>query len=170
MFYNKKNISLIVFVVLCIVSFLPEILMAEENKVLYPMRKQFEKGDLLVWKQGFMDKEGNIVIEPAFSKVNYFKNGVALVGEQGDWGYMDKNGKTIIEIQYRWATDFSEDLAQVLIITEEKGEKVMETAFIDKKGERAINKKFDFNSDYEALFKNGITCIAKDNKWGLINK
>jgi hypothetical protein len=170
MFCNKKNISLIVLTALYIISFLPEICLAEENEALYPIRKQFEKKDLLVWKQGYMNKQGQVLIEPAFSKVNYFKDGVALVGEQGDWGYIDKNGKIIIEIQYRWATDFSEDLAQVLIRSKENGKTVLQTTFIDKKGDIAINKKFDFNSDVESLFKDGITCIAKDNKWGFINK
>lgn len=170
MFGNKKRMRVFIFVVLYLVSFLPEISLAEENEVLYPIRKQFERESLLVWKQGFMNKQGQVVIEPAFSRVNYFNDGVALVGEQGDWGYIDKNGKIIIEIQYRWATDFSEGLAQVLIMPEENGKKVMKTTFIDKKGNEAISKKFDFNSSYESLFKDGITCVAQDSKWGFIDK
>jgi len=170
MFGNKKRMCVFIFVVLYLVSFLPEISLAEENEVLYPIRKQFERESLLVWKQGFMNKQGRVVIEPTFSKVNYFNDGVALVGEQGDWGYIDKNGKIIIKIQYRWATDFSEGLAQVLIMPEENGKKVMKTTFIDKKGNEAISKKFDFNSSYESLFKDGITCVAQDSKWGFIDK
>ncbi|MEJ2568854.1 MAG: WG repeat-containing protein [candidate division WOR-3 bacterium] len=129
MFNNKENIRLIIFVALYIISFLPEISLANENEILYPIRKQFEKEALLVWKQGFMNKQGQVVIEPTFSKVNYFKDGVALVGEQGDWGYIDKKGKIIIEIQYIWATDFSEDLAQVLIRSKENGKMVLQTTF-----------------------------------------
>ena len=170
MISNKKTKCLSMFVVLFLLSFLPEISSAEENEMLYPIRKKFESELGFTWKQGFMNRQGKVVIEPVFSKVNYFNDGVALVGEQGDWGYIDKNGKTIIEIQYRWATDFQDGLAQVMVRVEENGKKTMKTTFIDKKGNEALSKKFDFNSSYESLFKDGITCIAKDGKWGFIDK
>lgn len=170
MLSNKKTMHVLIFVVLHMVSFLPEISLAEENEILYPIRKQFERESLLVWKQGFMNKQGQVVIEPTFSKVNYFNDGVALVGDQGDWGYIARNGNTIIEPQFRWATDFQEGLAQVLIMTEENGKNIMKTTFIDQKGNEAMSEQFDFNSMSESLFKDGITFIAKGSKWGFINK
>jgi len=170
MFRNNKSKYLNVCVILFLFSFLPEVSLAGESEVLYPMRKKFKSELGYTWKQGFMNRQGQVVIEPIFSKVNYFNEGLALVAEEGDWGYIDKKGKVIIKLQYGWATDFSEELAQVSIATEENGEKTTKTTFIDKKSNEAMDEKFDFNSRSESLFKNGIACIAQNRKWGFINK
>lgn len=142
----------------------------EESEVLYPVRTSFKMKHGLKWKFGFMNRAGKTVIEAQFSKVNYFKEGAARVAIAGDWGYIDKNGEYIVEPSYGWAQDFSDGLAQVMIRSENNGETVLKTGFIDQTGKLAIKASFDFNSRKSAYFKDGLAPVARDGQWGFINK
>lgn len=64
-------------------------------------------------KVGFMDKSGNIVIEPKYDDVFPFSEGRAPVELKGKWGYIDKKGSVIVPIQYDIGHMFSEGLASV---------------------------------------------------------
>lgn len=46
-------------------------------------------------KGGFIDKQGNIVIEPVFDRVSSFRNGLAWVDIDDKRGYIDRTGKYI---------------------------------------------------------------------------
>ncbi len=85
-------------------------------------------------KSGYIDKKGNIVIQPQFSgfTVRKFKEGLAAVQMEyeGKWGYLDKNGNLAIESKFFSAGDFIDGLA--LVNFEGK------FGYIDKSGEFAI--------------------------------
>ena len=71
---------------------------------------------------GFIDRQGNWVIRPAFACAAPFSEGLALVGvrdEQGHWlyGYIDKTGATVIKPQFSEARSFVGKLASVTIGT-----------------------------------------------------
>ena len=51
-------------------------------------------------KQGFIDKQGNVIIPPIYDWVGYFKNGLALVVKDKKCGYIDKTGNEIRIISY----------------------------------------------------------------------
>ncbi len=42
---------------------------AKEGEPLFPIQKKFKVKKAHIWKQGFMDRSGKIVIEPQFSRV-----------------------------------------------------------------------------------------------------
>jgi uncharacterized protein YdhG (YjbR/CyaY superfamily) len=79
----------------------------------------------------YVNRKGEIVINPQFKQAALFHDGLALVLTSGDnpqWGYIDEAGKFVINAQYKEATSFSEGLAWVV-------EKDKAPAAIDTKGE-----------------------------------
>lgn len=73
-------------------------------------------------------------------------------------GYIDKNGKVIIQPKYKNGFDFSEELAPVRL----NGK----YGFIDKEERFVIQPKYDFATS----FYNGIACVYLDGKPSFINK
>src|SRR3954447_19635752 len=74
-------------------------------------------------KWGYIDRSGNIVVEPAFAAAGHFVDGLAMVNSGGQpgmhgltggqWGYLDEDGRIAIPMQFDGASDFSEGLAAV---------------------------------------------------------
>ena len=50
-----------------------------------------------------------------FDEVFDFSEGFGNVKKDGEWGYIDKKGKVVIEPQFDDASDFSEGFAKVKI-------------------------------------------------------
>ena len=64
-------------------------------------------------KIGFIDKSGNIVIEPKFDSTNIFSNGLAAVKIGKGWGYIDTTGNIVIPPIFTIAKNFSKGVAIV---------------------------------------------------------
>ena len=64
-------------------------------------------------RQGFVDPNGRLVIEPAFERVQDFSDGVAAAQRDKLWGYIGKDGKWKIEPRYQWVRPFRNGLAWV---------------------------------------------------------
>ena len=63
---------------------------------------------------GYMDAEGNIVIEPQYPMAFEFSEGMAAVcNENYEFGYIDTKGELVIPYKYSRAGSFSEGLAAV---------------------------------------------------------
>src|SRR5579871_6428138 len=66
---------------------------------------------------GYIDKQGNFVIEPAFESsyqfCGHFSEGLAYVMKGGKFGYIDHAGSFVIQPAYDYAYDFSEGYAVV---------------------------------------------------------
>jgi hypothetical protein len=73
---------------------------------------QGEDGSL---RYGFIDREGNQVIEPRFEFADDFSEGLALVKVEGKYGFIDASGEFVIEPVYSNALGFSEGLAPVMV-------------------------------------------------------
>lgn len=56
---------------------------------------------------GFVDLEGNVVIEPQFEEAKSFSNGLAAVKKENQWGYIDESGSVVIPAQFENAGDFN---------------------------------------------------------------
>jgi hypothetical protein len=67
-------------------------------------------------KRGYIDRSGNIVIEPQFDGAGDFSEGLAVVATRKNGyaeGYIDETGKIVIEPRFDKAGEFSEGLAPV---------------------------------------------------------
>lgn len=56
---------------------------------------------------GFIDKNGNMVIEPQYEEARSFSNGFAAVRVKGKWGFINLENKMVIEPQFEDAGDFT---------------------------------------------------------------
>lgn len=112
--------------------------------------------------EGYINEKGEFVVEPTI-KMGFardFSEGLAAVSLDGvKWGFIDINGKTVINPEFERAAPFSEGLAKVKIDGK--------YGFIDKNGDVVIKPKFDNVSS----FHNGIASIfLKNKRMGYINK
>lgn len=63
---------------------------------------------------GFVDTEGNLVIDADYDDVGPFSEGMAAVNKDGKWGFINKEGEIIIQPVYKSAWAFHEGFARVL--------------------------------------------------------
>ncbi len=80
------------------------------------------------------------------------------IKQNGEWGYIDKTGKIVIEPKFDTAGGFFEGLALVEIDDKH--------GYIDKTGKIVIEPKFDFSWG----FSEGLARVEIDDKRGYIDK
>ncbi len=111
-------------------------------------------------KYGFINTNGEVVINFQYDFAEAFSDGLALVKKDGKYGFIDKEGKSVIEPHFVSATAFSEGLAGVYL---QKTDKY--PLFINKKGEAIfylpnqvtksfIKKSISENNIFDSSFKN----------------
>ena len=66
-------------------------------------------------KWGYIDRLGNIAIQPKFEAVDGFSEGLAAVELNGKWGFIDDKGNEVIEPRFSGAHEFSEGLARIQV-------------------------------------------------------
>jgi len=64
-------------------------------------------------KWGFIDRAGEVVIDPRFQAADAFHEGLAAVKVGDKWGYIDKTGKVVIEPGFDDAIGFSQYVVSV---------------------------------------------------------
>ncbi|MDR1455877.1 MAG: WG repeat-containing protein [Tannerella sp.] len=108
---------------------------------------------------GYVNKKGEIVIEPSYRMSQSFINGLAAAVTNDKWGYINTKGETVIPEQFATAGVFSvKGYAQAGTSPEHNG-------VIDKKGVYIINPKYEEVNIFEDDF------IVKENdKYGLMDK
>jgi hypothetical protein len=109
-------------------------------------------------KVGLYDQLGNMVVEPQFSFVGSFYEGLAAVRVNREWKYINKLGTIVLEPKCGFAYSFHEGLAAV----EFDGK----YGFIDKLGTMVIEPKFDNAFSFEK----GHARVKLNGKWGFIDK
>lgn len=96
----------------------------------------------------------------AFDKeTSPFGEKLIAVKKNGKWGFMNINGKMVIQPQFQQAHNFFEGLAAVEI----QGK----WGYINKTGKVVIKAEYD-HAAYQ--FVNGYAQVSKDGKWGNIDK
>jgi hypothetical protein len=118
-------------------------------------------------KWGFIDTSLNIVIEPEYTKVGNFSEGLVWVMNKErfllfvfsvNYGYVNLEGELVIPCRFEHAGNFNEGLANVTI----DGKK----GFINKIGEVIIEPKFEA----VGKFSQGLAPVKLQDKWGFIDK
>lgn len=114
----------------------------------------------------YIDKTGRkkIKLGGNIEQVGDFVDGLARVEIKGDWGFIDKTGKMVIEPQFGGRPVFSEGLAFVIL----KGGRI---GFIDKTGAVVLKPDFALGNN----FSNGLAWVQdsldfKTAKYGYIDK
>ena len=75
----------------------------------------------------------------------------------GDWGYINENGRIIIEPDFNTASVFSDGLARV---------RDGSVGYIDENGDYVIEPRFQNGRP----FTEGLAAVEVDGRWGFINK
>lgn len=129
----------------------------------------FEEGLISISKDGkygFANEKGEIVISMIYDEVKIFSAGIAPALKKGFWGFIDKNGNTVIDFKFKGEMrSFSNGYAEY-----GKGESSSETnsvkwGFIDKKGNVIIPNKYKSVNGY----KKGLFSVETSKENILIN-
>ena len=123
---------------------------AQESEFLMPAKKYG------LW--GFINKQGEWVIDATYEEAYYFTEGLAAVQYAGSWGYINRHGLWIIRPGFMDAKPFSEGLACVM--------KNNKWGFIDKKGNFLIEPAFAVVSS----FTDGMALVSADGGYTFINR
>lgn len=108
---------------------------------------------------GFLDKSGDVVVEIENVRPNS-KFSCGLYCSQGvsSAKFLDRNGINVFAREFRWAEDFSEDLASVF----DDGK----WGFIDLQGDHVVKPTFEDVGP----FRSGRAPAKSNSSWGFINK
>jgi hypothetical protein len=110
---------------------------AAKYRVAFPFSDGFAVVGMNHDQVGFINKSGELVIEPQFGNLigTMFSEGLSAVAyPNGKFGYLDNQGVLVIPMQFDLALPFSEGLAAVSI----KGK----WGYIDKSGKFVIEPQF----------------------------
>lgn len=90
---------------------------------------------------GFINTEGEFVIDPQFDIANDFQdNGLAVVGNNNRYGLINIEGNNIVQAKYNYIQPFSEGRA----VVEEYNEDLPKFKMIDEKGNEITKKAYSF--------------------------
>ena len=113
-------------------------------------------------KEGVVDSDGNILIEPTYEGISSFSNGCAAVRVSGDFGFVDTRGNFVIEPKYDDVTPFGE-----LIGVKENGR----WHLIDSKGRTIESPDIDgvLYDHSQQWFQNGLGPVVRNGLCGYVN-
>ncbi|OQY92870.1 MAG: hypothetical protein B6D37_13295 [Sphingobacteriales bacterium UTBCD1] len=97
------------------------------------------------WKYGYMDRQGNLIINFKYDGAYDFFEDLALVYVTRNindyYGFIDKKGNEVIPLKYEYAKSFSEGLCLVRLNRK--------FGYLNKKGETIIPLRFDDADPFE---------------------
>jgi len=122
-------------------------------------------------KFGFMNKKGEIVIQPVYQDVHRFDHGMAAVELDGKWGFIDTLGNMVVKPLFDYVMSFGcGNIKYAVVQIDDK------YGAIDRSGNFVIKPVYDYLYDTsdpdfpEDLFA---ACLKNDKgkcRWGLINQ
>ena len=132
---------------------------------IYPFQAWSADGKPQKW--GFIDAEGNVLVQPEWDEVgsamvlgqlDFCSEGLCGVRKDGKWGFINATGLPVIPTKFDAIGPFIEGRARAIT-----GNRV---GYIDKTGQYAVSPQFDNAGD----FHDGLAAVHTDAGWGFINK
>ncbi|HEY7159741.1 MAG TPA: WG repeat-containing protein [Acidobacteriota bacterium] len=117
---------------------------------------------------GFINTDGNFVINPKYDFTGDFQEGLAPV-HNVKFGYIDRSGKMVIPEQFDIAHGFSEGMAAV---AQDPGNGSPVWGFIDKEGNFVIEPQYDdVGAEFgSGSFQNGLVIVKVGKYSGYVSK
>lgn len=97
---------------------------------------------------------------------NLFRQDLLAVELNEEWGYIDKDGKYVIEPQFSWAYNFSDAGLACVSIGNSYVAGGAKYGYIDTNGKWVINPQFD---DARPFGKYRLACVEYEGKYGYID-
>ena len=126
---------------LCFIGF------QETNTVLLPVLKD--------GKWGYINKQGEMVIEPKYDGAFFFQDRIAQVKLNGKWGYINQAGKLVIKPRHSTPWFFYDGAFRV--------SRSQETWVYFDMNENLL---FSIHADFARDFSEGLAAINRKGKWG----
>ncbi|MEG2957875.1 MAG: WG repeat-containing protein [Christensenellaceae bacterium] len=122
-----------------------------EEKTPEPVPELVSEADMLPFidadgKFGYMDKEGNILIQPVYDYAGRFSEGVAEIRMNDKSGYIDKTGNIVIEAKYDTGLPKNDGIVTVYEIIEPNTE--THTVYLDEEGKELLRVECFFSGAY----------------------
>lgn len=115
-------------------------------------------------KLGFIDPQGQWVIEPKYEQSEPFSQGMAAVKENGKWGYISPSGVYVIEPQFDRAFSFRNNRAPVY----ESSQSRVKEYFINPQGEKVFEVQVGENGWYGDFVEDRLL-VCKEGKYGFLD-
>lgn len=120
---------------------------------------------------GLINRSGKEVLRPIYDEIMISENGFITISNSGLYGYANKNGKTVVDRKYRYASQFKGDHA---IIAKENNGQIL-YGILNKEGKEVIAPKYNgiffFDGEYATVLriKNGdYYCGMVDKQGNLV--
>ncbi|WP_420455908.1 WG repeat-containing protein [Rubrivirga sp.] len=111
------------------------------------------------WRWGFLDRAGEVVVEPAFDNLGDLHDGRARFERDGKVGFVDRTGAVVIEPAYDDARSFSGGRAAV-----RQGQRWF---YVDTENRRgADGQTFISAGDYSS----GLAPVRTENRWEYVDE
>lgn len=121
-------------------------------------------------KYGFLNKKGEMIVQPIYQNSSWFEEGLAAVQLDGKWGFIDTLGNMVIKPQFDHAESFGDGNTKYAVVQIDE-----KFGAIDRSGNFVIKPVYDnlidaSDPDFpKVLFA---ACLKNDKgryRWGLIN-
>ena len=140
-----------------------EIAITLHDVVGYPFSEGFAAVNDKNYEVGYINREGELVIDMYWDEPGYFSEGLVDVIKNDKFGYIDTAGNIVIDLQYDEARPFHEGAAFVAELDERYN---YHWGLIN----RADTMIVDFIFDAVQSFSEGYAAVSKDGKWIYINQ
>ncbi len=122
---------------LCLTSCSPDTQNARVSENASEIEKAyFEDYDSPRHKWGFIDTDGQVLVEPIYDELKDYVSGRCAANLGGRWGYLDEKGDMVIDAVYKQAYDFSkdgyslvQDFDNIWFLIEKQGEVISEIPY-----------------------------------------
>lgn len=116
---------------------------------------------------GVIDRSGKEIVEPKYSHIGSFSEGLALVSNNNEkYGYINKKGRVVIPLKYKQGSDFSDGVAVVgngkkFGVIDTEGNKVVEFLYEEitdfSEGYAFVKSNTNYNNSVSLINKKGRT-------------